>query len=130
MTDSEKLSEAFGELVYTVAIADGYVQPEETERLKQLLRKHDWAEQIEWSFNYEVKAHNNVDHVYQKALDTFEQIGPRPEYRFMVDVLREVAHASNGTDASEERAIDNFEADLVERFTRDIEALKLKLVVD
>ena len=119
--------DAFGELVYAVALADGYIQPEETEALERLLKDHEWAKEIKWSFDYEVKARHSVEDVYQKAINTFEKVGPHPEYAFMLEVLDKVATASHGVDRMEDAIIKRVSVDLKERFTRDLERMKLLL---
>ena len=124
MTNEERLYDAFGELVYAVALADGYIQPEETEALERLLTHHDWAKEIKWSFDYEVKAKHSVEDVYKKAINTFEKIGPHPEYAFMLEVLDKVATASHGVDRMEEAMINQVSVDLKERFSRDLERMK------
>ena len=127
MTRKEKLYEAFGELVYTVAIADGYIQAEETEALQRLLNDHPWSKEIEWSFRYEVDNKRELKEVYEKALDTFAELGPDKEYEFMLEVLDKVAHASSGGEEDEARVIHSFKKDLIARFEKDLERLKLML---
>ena len=53
MKDKEKLYETLGELLYAVAIADGVIQPSETDRLKEIVEHHSWGKVIKWSFDYE-----------------------------------------------------------------------------
>ena len=50
--NQEKLYEAFGELLYVVAMADGLIQEEELSALDEVLKGHPWAADIQWSFNY------------------------------------------------------------------------------
>ncbi len=130
MTTEEHLYDAFGELVYAVSIADGYIQPEETAALESLLAHHEWSREIQWSFNYEVKSGNAVEDVYQKAIQTFEKIGPHPEYAFMLEVLERVATASHGVERHERELIARVSTDLKERFSKDLVRLKLLLGLD
>lgn len=131
MTNEERLYDAFGELVYAVCLADGYIQPEETEALERLLSNHDWAKEIKWSFDYEVRAgKKTVDEAYKKALITFEKVGPNPEYAFMLEVLEEVARASHGVDSNESAIISQVSVDLTERFAKDLVRMKLLLGID
>ena len=55
MADLDKLLEAFGELLYVVAMADGMIQEEEVAALEKVLADHPWASDIKWSFDYERK---------------------------------------------------------------------------
>lgn len=51
MQDSpEKLYEAFGELLYVIAMADGLIQENEITALEQVLAENPWAADIKWSF--------------------------------------------------------------------------------
>ena len=121
MINKEKLYEAFGELIYAVAKADGLIQDEEISKLTEILQKHEWAKDVQWSFDYEKGKENSLENVYHKALDTCHQYGPSPEYTSLIEILEEVANASNGIDSHERTIIDNFMNDLKERFIRDLD---------
>ena len=124
MVSKDKLYEAFGELLYAVAIADGEVQAEELQVLHETLRSHPWAASIEWSFNYEQQKAHTVEHAYRKAIDIFKENGPDAEYPFFAEVLNLVAQAHRGTaEASEQEIINNFTKDLTEQFRKDLESI-------
>jgi tellurite resistance protein len=124
MVSKEKLYEAFGELLYAVAIADGEVQPEEVTALQNTLKTHAWAADIQWSFNYEQQKAHSVKHAYDKALDIFKEHGPDKEYAFFVEVLKLVANSHKGkAEASEQKIIDEFVTELTAQFTKDIDAI-------
>ena len=53
MVGKTELYDAFGELIYAVAKADGFIQNEEVGKLQELLASHTWGKEIGWSFNYE-----------------------------------------------------------------------------
>jgi len=112
----EKLYDALGELIYAVAKADGLVQPSETDKLHELLMGHPWSREIQWSFDYEQRKEITVDEAYEKALDTCKAYGPTKEYAFLFEVLRAVAEASHGVDASEREVIHRFKKELKEHF--------------
>lgn len=50
MSKKERLYDAFGELLYVIAIADGVIQPEELVELEQIIENHPEGESINWSF--------------------------------------------------------------------------------
>lgn len=123
MVTKEKLYEAFGELIYAVAKADGVVQGEEVAVLEHILRNHSWAKDIVWSFKYETQKDNSVDYVYDKAMDIFKEHGPSSEYEHLMSILKALAEASHHTSASEakERGIINlFQQDLIQKFQNDL----------
>lgn len=120
----EKLYDAFGELIYVVAMADGLIQKEEIEALEEILKGHPWAREIEWSFKYESEHEEDINYLYKKVLDFCHQHGPDPEYDFLIDVLKKIAEASHGTDATERAIIKKFAHDLTERFKRDLNKIK------
>lgn len=122
MGNKEKLYSVFGELVYVVAMTDGIIQPEEKEALHDIIANHPWANEIEWSFNYEVEKHQDIDYLYKRVLDACHQNGPDPEYKFLVEVLDAVAQASKHKE-SEKQIIDKFTFELTERFKKDIDKL-------
>jgi len=120
----EKLFEAFGELIYVVAMADGVVQESEKEAFETLMEGHPWSKDVVFSFNYELKRENDIDSLYQKVLNLCHAYGPSPDYPEFIAVLERVATASDGIDAEEKARIDGFSRDLLARFNADIDALK------
>jgi len=123
--NKERLYDAFGELIYTLAMADGLIQPEEIRALDRILEGHPWASQIKWSFNYEVNKGLDLKDVYKKALDTFTQHGQDKEYAYLIDILQKVAKASDGIDDNEQEMIERFQLDLKENFINEMEKRKL-----
>jgi uncharacterized tellurite resistance protein B-like protein len=124
MTKKEHLYEAFGELVYVLAMADGQIQPEEKQQIKQILAGHaQGGAQMQWSFDYEAGKHRPVEELYQKVIDTCQEMGPDPEYTFLIDLLEKVAAVYAGKSRQEEQVISGFTADLLERFRKDVEAI-------
>ena len=125
MSNKEKLYDAFGELVYVVAMTDGIIQSEEKQALHEIIAGNPWARGIEWSFNYEVNRHQDIDYLYNKVLDYCHRNGPDPEYKFLIEVLEAVARASSNID-DEKQVIDKFTFELTERFKKDIDRLNAR----
>lgn len=123
--NKERLYDAFGELIYALAMADGLIQPEEIQALDTILQGHPWASQIKWSFDYEVNKGLDIKQVYKKALDTFTQHGQDKEYAYLIDVLQKVAKASDGIDVAEQEMIELFQKDLRENFIIEMEKRQL-----
>lgn len=116
MSDNTKLYDAFGELLYVLAKSDGEIQESERETLNNILANHPWSKEIIWSFNYESNKENNLEDIYKKVIYACHEIGPNPEYQFMIDVLEAVADSSLGIDEVERQVIDNFRRDLLDEF--------------
>ena len=108
MVSKTRLLDAFGELIYAVAIADGVIQPEEKGTLEKLLKGHPWADEVQWSFDYEVKNNNSLKDSYQKALDTLKEHGPFEDYHNLVEIIEKIADASKGIDKNEKTVITRF----------------------
>ncbi len=125
MVKREKLYDAFGELIYAIAMADGEVQEEEVRSLEQHLNQHPWAKEIKWSFNYENEKHKTVEESYRNAIDICMINGPDPEYKYLLDIMISVAGAFDGIVEQEKKIIDDFRHDLLERFVKDMEDNKL-----
>ena len=123
--NKERLYDAFGELIYALAMADGLVQPEEIQALDTILEGHRWASQIKWSFNYEATKNFDLQEVYKKALDTFTQHGQDEEYVYLIEILKKVAKASDGIDGSEHEMIERFQKDLKHNFISEMEKRNL-----
>ncbi|MCU0390320.1 MAG: TerB family tellurite resistance protein [Thermoflexibacter sp.] len=112
MVNKEKLLEAFGELVYAVAKIDGTVQHEEIEKMKDIFQHKKGGSEVIWSFNYEDKQNTSVKDAYEKALSVMIEFGAYEGYTELINILNEVAKASNGIDESERFLISRFEEDL------------------
>tara|TARA_B100000809_G_C15127884_1_gene527059 strand:+ start:99 stop:485 length:387 start_codon:yes stop_codon:yes gene_type:complete len=125
MTEKEKLYDAFGELIYAVAKADGEIQKEEIEALKSVLENNHGAKEINWSFNYEISKDHSIYEAYSKAINICKEYGPSKEYLELINILEKVAQSSNGIDNNEQNIIDNLRKDLTDRFKKDLEDLNL-----
>ena len=123
MTAKERIYESFGELVYIVAMADGIIQKAEVNKLNEILKFHPKSEEIKWSFDYEVKKQNDLEDLYLKVIHRCQENGPDPEYKFLLDMLEEVARANANVDEDEKAIISGFIADLLERFRQDIKSI-------
>ena len=121
MNANSELYDAFGELIYVLAMADGEIQPEEKATLEHILQTHPWSREIMWSFNYESVKRNDVEDTYRKVLQKCFEIGPDPEYKFMIEVLEAVAKSSIELDEKEKAVIERFKADLTSEFNRRFE---------
>jgi len=123
MKSTEKLIDAFGELIYVLAMSDGAIQDEELEALNKKLADHKWGKDIKWSFDYEVEKNNPIDDLYKKVILYCEQHGPAEEYDFLFNVLEDVANASNGIEDAERKVMDTFKSDLLVKFKADIKRI-------
>jgi len=124
MKNTEKLYEAFGELLYVVAMADGEIQASELAVITSKLVDHPWGADIQWSFNYEIKKQRDVDILYERVISYCKDHGPEKEYNFMIELMEEVAKASSGVDADEQERMDRFVNDLLEKFKEDIDQIQ------
>ncbi len=120
MDREEKLYASLGELIYAVAKADGKVQESENQILEDLIKDHPWAKTIRWSYQYELEKNSDPEQIYQKVINNCESYGPAAEYLEFIDIITQVAGASEGIDDNEQQVISSFSHDLVERFRRDI----------
>lgn len=120
----ERLYDVFGDLLYVVAKADGIVQKKEVEVLERVIANHPWAKEIEWAFNYDMEKNTSVDYLYNKVINFCHEFGPNPEYKFLVDVLEEVAKASGEVNEKEMNVINKFTTELTDRFKNDLDKLE------
>lgn len=125
MVSKVELYDAFGELMYAVAKADGLIQNEEISALNELVENHPWAKEIVWSFKYEQGKKKTVEEAYEKALYTCQQYGPSPEYPELLNLLMDIAKASEGVSSKEKQVIQNFEKELRAKFEKDLQEDKL-----
>ena len=116
MVSETRLYDAFGELIYTVAVADGMIQDEEIKVIEEKLQDYKWGDDVKWSFNYEKKKGSDLKETYLKALETFKEYGPHPDYYNLIELLEEVAKASNGFEKKEGRVISIFNKSLKAHF--------------
>ena len=116
MVSETRLYDAFGELIYTVAVADGMIQDEEIKVIEEKLLEYDWGKDVKWSFNYEKKKGSDLKDTYLKALETFKEHGPHPDYYNLIELLEEVAKASDGFEKKEGQVISIFNKSLRAHF--------------
>lgn len=126
MKNTEKLYEAFGELLYVVAMADGEIQASELAIITSKLVDHPWGADIQWSFNYEMKKQRDLDLLYDRVISYCKDHGPEKEYNFLIELMEEVAAASGGIDANEEKHMKGFVSELTEQFKEDIAKIQNK----
>ncbi|TAF65963.1 MAG: TerB family tellurite resistance protein [Cytophagales bacterium] len=124
MRNKEKLYEAFGEMIYVLAKADGLIQDEEIAKLSEIVKQHPWGAEIQWSFDYEKNKNHPTADIYKKALDTFHQYGACPEYQYLLEILDAIATASNGIDAEEKAVVEKFQQDFKQRLIADLEKIQ------
>ncbi len=116
MGNPEKIYEAFGELLYVVAMADGEIQDSELKVIKEELADYKFGEQVLWSFNYEKEKKNPLEDTYKKVITCCEAHGPEKEYQYLIELLEKMSKASAGMDDNEAKAISSFRADLIKKF--------------
>ncbi|MGD1847361.1 MAG: TerB family tellurite resistance protein [Salibacteraceae bacterium] len=115
MDARQHLYYAFGILAYAIAKADGEVQPEERERLQDLIYKEtghepdfDYAEII---FNLLCRDGQPLSSATGWAMEAFEkgkhQLGPMLQQRFLF-MLKAIAKAHPPITPSEQAIISNF----------------------
>ena len=121
MVTKVELYDAFGELIYALAKADGIIQGEEITALENIVQGHPWASEITWSFNYEKKKDKSLSEAYEKALMICQEYGPSPDYPFLFEVLDKIAAAAEGVHDNEEKIIKDFKRELLEKFRNDAE---------
>jgi len=125
MIKRERLYDAFGELIYATAIADGQIQEEEKKTLEKLLSNHPWAKEITWSFNYEFDKHHSIEDSFEHAINICKKNGPDPEYKYLLEVMTQVAEAFNGIIPQEQKVIEDFKTALHRQFEQDLRSNKL-----
>jgi hypothetical protein len=121
MVTKVELYDAFGELIYALAKADGVIQGEEITALEDIVKDHPWASEITWSFKYEKRNDKPLSEVYDKALMICQEYGACPDYPFLFEVLDKIAAAAEGVHDKEQKVIDNFKKELMEKFMNDAE---------
>lgn len=119
MVNRERFYQAFGELLYLVAIKDGLVQKEEIKALEEVLKDHPMSKEIKWSFNYEKNKKNSEELLYKKVVEIYKDNGPDKEYDFIIYALEKVAEASDGIDKDENNLITSFSRELLDKFKQD-----------
>jgi hypothetical protein len=116
MISQSRLHDAFGEIIYAVAIADGMIQEDEVKVIDEKLEQFSWGEDAKWSFNWEKKKGTQLKDAYLKALDTLKENGPHPNYYELIELLEDVAKASDGFEKKEGKVISIFNKSLKAHF--------------
>lgn len=120
MVSRERFYQAFGELLYVVAMKDGLIKKEEAKILEEILEEHPMGKEIKWSFEYEKGRGGSVGDLYKKVLEVYKDNGPDEEYSFIIYALEKVSEASTGINEGEKGLINNFSKELLQKFKKDI----------
>ena len=112
MVSQARLHDAIGELIYAVTIADGLIQEEEMKIIDDKLADVSWGADAKWSFNWERKKGTELKTAYLSALETFKENGPTPYYYEIIDILEDIAKASDGFEKKEGQVISIFNKSL------------------
>lgn len=112
----EQLFEAFGEILYAVASADGSIQQEEKQLIAQAIRNHRYEFDILLSFKKEVAHTRNIGEAIQKALKTFKAYGPFDGYSDFKVILENLADSCQGISSHEKEILDTFHKELLSNF--------------
>ncbi len=113
----ERLFDAFGELIYAFAMADGNVHEEEVRALESHLENYEGAKSVSWSFNYSIGKEISLNDAYKKAFNACVNIGPISDYEFLFELLDKVAEI-DGVQQSEKDLIVKFKTDLRDEFMK------------
>ncbi len=120
-----RLYDAFGEIIYAVAIADGDVSEKKLTTLKNALIGHPYAEQILWSFCYEKSKGNKLNDAYKRSIQTLLDNGPHMDYVFLFDTLQQIANTNNRMNKKEGRVICSLEKRLMAHYREHISFLPI-----
>jgi len=112
MISQARLHDAFGEIIYAVAIADGLIHEEELKVVDEKLQDFSWGKDAKWSFHWEKKKGTELKVAYLRALETFKENGPTPHYYELIEILEDIAKASDGFEKKEGQVISIFNKSL------------------
>lgn len=119
----KKLYESFGQLIYVLAMADGTIQEEELDVIEKKLAKHPHGKEIKWAFEAEIKKKSSPKKLFKKAIAQLEKNGADRRYFFIIDLLEEIAEASNGIDKDEEELINSVKNKMQTSLKSEIERI-------
>lgn len=88
--NTEKLYDAFGELLYAVLKVEGKVRRDLLVRLEEILCQYKWGKTALWSFNYEEDHKSSIEDAYQKAFYAFKDYGPNEDYQSFFDMMDKI----------------------------------------
>jgi len=108
----EKLYDAFGELIYAIAKADGHVQDVEISTLKKITDNYAGKYNIDFSFNYDMNSNKSVENAFSDAMQICKNHGPDPDYTILINIMVEVAKAYMGIVPSERSILERFVSEL------------------
>jgi len=119
MLSKDKYYEAFGDLLYAMALADGGIQEVEEITMRERLQHYPESQKIIDRFFRNKEENNTVAFSYMKAIEVCKVHGPDPEYAFLLELLVAVARAYMGIVPEERKILDTFIRDLKNAFKAD-----------
>jgi len=115
MRNTEKLYNAFGELLYAVIKAEGKARENIIKKLERTVQEYEWGQTAMWSLRYEMGHNATTDEAYQKAFDAFTDFGPFPGYesffRMVDDIIKKNILGERG-----KKVIGRFRKKLMDHF--------------
>jgi len=107
---STEALDIFGKIIYAVAKADGEVQASEVEVIRHVIDNHEWAQEVELSFEIERELDEDADTIFANAMELFKFDEVRDHYDDFIDLLEKIADAHDGIVAEEKAMIDKFKS--------------------
>ncbi|MCV9385864.1 hypothetical protein [Reichenbachiella ulvae] len=109
----KELLDTFGKILYAVAKSDGEVQEEELAVVRKVIDDHEWAQELELSFEVERELDSDADGIFEEAMSVFCRYDVRSHYEQFIDLLEKVAEAHDGVVQEEKVLIDKFKTHLL-----------------
>ena len=126
MDGRQRLYYALGQLSYAVALADGKIQKEETDKLHEIIQKasehinsdYDIAEIV---FTLQSRDHTSLEKSYEWAMEEIKLCKHyfKPQLRNdFYYILEAIANSSDGVEKHEERLLDKIQNDIEDIFDK------------
>ena len=107
---STEVLDTFGKIIYAVAKADGEVQESEIEVIRAVIDNHEWAQEVELSFEIERELDEDADEIFANAMELFKFDEVQGHVDDFIDLLEKIADAHDGIVPEEKALIDKFKS--------------------
>ena len=103
MNSKEELYDSFAELLFSIAMADGEIDEEETQELNRLIGNHPLRSRIDNLMKeHDEDSELSIVKSYKSTLSLCKQLGTDSEYAFLIKVLEDFSKVSKSEEDDEE----------------------------
>lgn len=111
----DRLYDAFAKLIYAVVMADGVIKEQEKAVIASIVKDHPVSKDIQRYFDSNLKG-LSIAQSFLHAIEICKEYGKDQEFPFLIQVVDEISHVSEGLDRNSTGLLSEFVESFKKRF--------------